>query len=123
MRIDKTRTPDQVYDALPEHERITALVLRELIFETLPGVTEKLSWGAPFYFGSRSLCYIWPASVPWGKLDAGVALGFTRAQLLDHGGYLSHTPGSQLGRRVYLVPEEIDVGRVQRLLREAWELR
>lgn len=120
MKLDPTRTVADVYADLPEPERITALVLRELILETLPEVTEKLSWGAPFYFRRRSLCFVWPASVPWGKLTEGVALGFTRADLLDHGGYLSGNGKSKLGRHVYLKAEEIDIERVQQLLEAAW---
>lgn len=121
MKIDKTLTPDELYDRLPEDERVTALILRALIFETLPEAHEKLSWGAPFYFRKRAVCFVWPSSVPWGKLEEGVALGFSRAKLLDHGGYLSNDGKSMLGRRVFFAPEEIDVERVQKLLLEAWD--
>ena len=122
MKIDKTKTPDQVYESLVGEERVTAFILREIILETLPEAREKLSWGAPFYFGKRSVCYVWPASVPWGKLDAGVALGFSRARELDHGGYLTVAEQKFFGRRVYLSPEEIEVERVVELLRAAWAL-
>ena len=120
MKIDKTRTPDDVYANLPEDGGLTASVLRELILETLPDVREKLSWGAPFCFGRQSICYVWPASVPWGKLTEGVALGFTKADRLDHAGYLTRTEGSRLGRHIFSATEDIEVDRVQELLRQAW---
>ena len=120
MKLDKNRTPDDVYAGLPEEESVTALILRDLIRETLPHLREKLSWGAPFYHGRRSVCYVWPASVPWGKLESGVALGFSRADLLDHGGYLgAQGAGKKMGRHVFHAPEEIDVEYVVGLLRAA----
>lgn len=123
VKVDRNVTVDALYDGLPEAERITAFVLRELIFEVLPEVSEKLSWGAPFYFGPRrSLCYVWPASVPWGKLERGVALGFTRADALVHEGYLAAVGKGKLGRRVFLHAEEVDVERVKSLLGQAWLL-
>ena len=116
MKLDPTRTPDDVYANLPEAERVTAQVLRELIFETVPDAREKLSWGAPFYFRRRSFAFVWPASVPWGKINRGVALGFSRADLLDHGGRLG--PG-RIGRITYPSAEDIDPAEVMRLLRAA----
>ena len=64
MKIDTSRTPDGLFESLPESERLTAMILRDLIKETLPEATEKLSWGAPFYSGRRNICFIWPASIP-----------------------------------------------------------
>ena len=122
MKVDPTRNIDELFDSLPESERLTASILRELVRENLPEAREKLSWGAPFYHGRRSICYIWPASIPWGKLKEGVALGFTKAYLLDHGGYLNVGERKQLGRHVFLSPEEIDVEIVTALLQQALAL-
>ena len=122
MKVDPTRNIDELFDFLPEEERLTAAVLRDLVRECLPHAREKLSWGAPFYHGRRSICFIWPASIPWGKLDRGVALGFARADLLDHGGYLSQNGTSRLGRKVFYAPEEVDVERVMELLKRAGEV-
>ena len=121
VRIDKTRTPDDLFEQLPESERITAVILRALIFETLPDAREKLSWGAPFYFHRISFAYLWPASIPWGKMESGVGLGFPRAQLLDHGGQLLVPQGKSLARRVYHAPEDIDPEWVTFVLRQAWD--
>ena len=106
MILDKTKTPDDIYAALPEEEFVTAQLLRDLIFELVPEAHEKLSWGAPFYFRKRSFAFVWPASVPWGKLEAGVALGFPRATEIAHGGLLGT---ATVGRLVYHRAEEIDL--------------
>ena len=107
MMQRKWTTPDEVFLHLPEDQRLTAFVLRDLIFETCPEATEKLSWGAPFYYGKKSFAFIWPAAVPWGKITEGVALGFTR---------------EGISRTVYLRPEDIDPAAVQDRLRHHWNL-
>lgn len=111
MKVDPQRNIEVLFDTLPETERITAGILRDLVRENLPDVREKLSWGAPFYHAWQSICFIRPASIPWGKIQAGVALGFTGADQLDHGGWLDLTEGKSIGRRVFLRPEDIAVDR------------
>lgn len=122
MKVDPNRNIDELYDSLPESERLTANILRDIIRETIPQCREKLSWGAPCYFGKRLICFVWPASIPWGKMDQGVAFGFGKAKLLDHDGFLSFEGRKQVGRHIYLAPEDIDLGQVTSLLREAWAL-
>jgi len=107
---------DDLYNNLPEEERITATVLRQLILETIPDCREKLSWGAPFYHGQKVICFVWPASIPWGKLTRGVAIGFSRAKELNHDGFLEFDDRKTIGRHIYHAPEEIDVELVVRLL-------
>lgn len=122
MKVDPNRNIDELFGSLPEGERITASILRELVKENLPGVREKLSWGAPFYHGKRSICFIWPASIPWGKLKEGVVLGFSQAKALDHDGFLGLGTRKQFGRHVFLLPEDINVAVAEKLLRQAWEV-
>ncbi|MEM1359971.1 MAG: DUF1801 domain-containing protein [Bacteroidota bacterium] len=122
MKVDPKRNIDELYDGLPEEERLTANILRELIRETLPECREKLSWGAPCYYGKRMICFVWPASIPWGKMERGVAFGFSKAQQLDHNGFLVFEGRKQVGRHIYLAPEDIDVDQVIDLLRAAWAL-
>ena len=119
MKVNPNRNIDDLFDALPETERIIAAILREIVKENLPNAREKLSWGAPFYHGKRSICFIWPASIPWGKLDKGVALGFARADALNHNGFLGNSEGKQIGRHVFTSAEEIDVALVTNLLQQA----
>jgi hypothetical protein len=122
MKTNAQGTIDQLFDGLPEEERITAGILRDLVKEHLPNAREKLSWGAPFYHGRRSVCFIWPASIPWGKLENGVALGFSRARELDHHGFLGFDTRKQVGRHLFLRPEEINIEVVVGLLQQAWLL-
>lgn len=107
---------DDLYDNLPEDERLTAIILRELIMETIPDCREKLSWGAPFYYGQKNICFVWPASIPWGKLTSGVALGFARGRELGHEGFLQFDDRKTIGRHIYYSPEEIDLKQLVRLL-------
>lgn len=123
----KANTPDNIdelYDGLPENERLIAAILRELILENLPGCREKKSYGAPFYFGKKAICYVWPASITWGgkKQGEGVTLGFHQARQLDHGGYLNFGTRKSIGSHVYTEPEDIDVEKLEGLLREAWRV-
>jgi hypothetical protein len=38
----------------------------------------------PFYSLKKRVCFIWPSSVPWGKVKLkGVQLGFCQGYLLD----------------------------------------
>jgi hypothetical protein len=58
--------------------------LRDLIFQAIPDCHEKLSYNVPFYKRHANICFIWPASVPWGNMSQeGVRLGFTKGYLLE----------------------------------------
>lgn len=121
----KANTPDnldELYDSLPGEERLIATVLRALIFESLPDIREKKSYGAPFYFGKKAICYVWPASITWGgkKQGTGVTLGFNQAKALDHAGFLSFGTRKYIGSHVFLTAAEIDVEKVVALLKSAW---
>lgn len=67
---------------LPEREKKIVHRLRHIILETAPMLREKLSYGVPYYYLKKRICFIWPASVPnSGKTD-GVALGFCEGYLM-----------------------------------------
>ncbi|MEM9929393.1 MAG: DUF1801 domain-containing protein [Bacteroidota bacterium] len=123
----KASTPDgldALFDQLPEEERIIATILRELILETLPGIREKKSYGAPFYFGNKAICYLWPASITWGgkRQGEGVTLGFQRAKELDHHGFLTFGTRKYVGSHAFFKAEDVPVEKVQDLLRQAGAL-
>lgn len=65
-------------------------LLRQIIVETIPNCTEKLSYNVPYFYGHSRICYLWPASIPWGNVRmTGVQLGFCNGNLLDDStGYL-----------------------------------
>jgi len=57
----------QLFDKLPEEERILVDVLRQIIIENLRGYgKEKIAFGVPYFYGKKGICIIWPASVPRG---------------------------------------------------------
>ena len=123
----KANTPDnldELYESLPGEERLIASVLRDLIFEALPSIREKKSYGAPFYFGKKAICYVWPANITWGgkRQGEGVTLGFHQAKSLSHAGFLSFGTRKIIGSHVFMTAEEIDVDKVKALLKQAWEV-
>ena len=111
----------QLYEQLPENERIIVDVLRQIISGNLPPeCKEKISYGVPFFYRNRGLCIVWPATVPRGGIKEGVLLGFwygNRLNDVDH--YLTHGTNKQIFYRIYKSPEEIDEHAIVKLLKEA----
>jgi len=80
----KFRSVEEFLDFLPEHELQVVEYLRQLVFDCIPGVREKLAYNVPFYYLNSRICFIWPAAVPWGKVEkSGVMLGFNKGYLLQ----------------------------------------
>lgn len=71
-------------DFLPADERALTEQLRELIISEAPDLKERLSFNVPFYKGRCDVCFIWPASVLWGKTktDEGVRFGLSYGSLV-----------------------------------------
>lgn len=71
-------------DFLPADERALTEQLRELIISEAPDLKERLSFNVPFYKGRRDVCFIWPASVLWGKTKTyeGVRFGLSYGSLV-----------------------------------------
>jgi hypothetical protein len=77
----KSKSVDEIIDSLPKDEKAIVERLRFLIKDSLPTATEKNSYGVPFYSHHRTICFIWPPSIYWGKKkytlkEYGVTLGF-----------------------------------------------
>ena len=73
----KIRSLVQLYELLPENERIITDVLRQIVIDNLPACCkEKISYNVPFFYGNKGICIIWPATVPRGGIKKGVLLGF-----------------------------------------------
>ena len=111
----------QLFDRLPENERIIVDVLRQIINENLPEYCkEKLAFGVPFFYGQRGICIIWPASIPRGGFKKGVLLGFWQGnKLKDEDGYLTHGTNKKVFYKIYRNAEEIDEAAIVKLLKEA----
>lgn len=111
----------QLFDVLPEDERIIVDVLRQVVIENLPSYCkEKLAYNVPFFYGKRGICIIWPATIPRGGIKKGVLLGFWHGhKLMDEEGYLTRGTNKQVYYRIYKSPEEIDPEAIKKLLQEA----
>jgi hypothetical protein len=111
----------QLFDLLPEEERIIVDVLRQIILENLPAYCrEKISYNVPFFYGNKGISIIWPSTVPRGGIQKGVLLGFWYGNRIDDvDGYLSHGTNKQIFYRIYHAAEEINEAPIVKLLQEA----
>lgn len=111
----------QLFETLPEDERIIVDVLRQIILENLPAYCkEKISFGVPYFYGNKGICIVWPSTVPRGGIKEGVLLGFWYGNKLnDKDNYLTHGTNKQIFYKIYKSPEEIDNTAIIKLLREA----
>ena len=114
----------QLFEMLPDEERIIVDVLRQIIIENLPtNCKEKLSYNVPFFYGNKSICLIWPATIPRGGIKEGVLLGFWYGnRLKDVDNYLTHGTNKRVFYKIYKSAEEIDEAAIVKLLKEAVQL-
>ena len=120
----KIRSLLQLYEVIPEHERIIVDVLRQLITEQLPpNGKEKISYNVPFFYGNKGICIIWPSAIPRGGIKKGVLLGFWYGnRLIDTDNYLTHGTNKQIFYKIFNDVDEINIKAVVKLLREAVKL-
>jgi hypothetical protein len=120
----KIRSVLQLYEMLPENERIITDVLRQLISENLPGnCKEKISYNVPFFYGNKGICIIWPATIPRGGIKKGVLLGFWYGnKLIDKDNYLIHGTNKQVFYKIFYNVEDINIKAILKLLKEAVKL-
>lgn len=117
----KFQSISQLYDILPEHERIIVDVLRQLISENLPeNCKEKLSFNVPYFYGNKGICIIWPSTVHGGGIKSGVFFGFWYGnKLMDEDGYLLHGKNKQIFYKIYQTVDEINPEAIIKLLKAA----
>ena len=120
----KIKSIVQLYDLLPENERIITDVLRQIIKETLPAYCkEKISYNVPFFYGNKGICITWPSSVPRGGIKKGVLFGLWQGnKLKDEDHYLMHGTNKQIFYKIYHSPQEINEREIAKLLKEAVKL-
>jgi uncharacterized protein YdhG (YjbR/CyaY superfamily) len=84
---------DQVEDfiaALDSPEKAIVKRLRAIILDVDPRIQEKLSYGVPYFYHHRRICFLWPAShlpCPVDKIKSvpeKVQLGFCYGNLLSN---------------------------------------
>lgn len=111
----------QLFELLPEEERIIVDVLRQIIRNNLP-VTfkEKISYNVPFFYGRRGICIIWPSTIPRGGITEGVLMGFWYGNKLnDEDSYLTRGTNKQIFYKIFKSPNEINERAIVKLLNEA----
>jgi len=110
-----------LFEQLPEEERIITDVLRQIIKENLPArCKEKISFNVPLFYGHKSICIVWPASIPRGGIKEGVLLGFWYGnKLKDADQYLTKGTNKQVFYKIFKTADDIDEGAIVKLLKEA----
>jgi len=111
------------FEYLPEDERLMALFLHDLVTSQIPGCKVKLAYQVPFYYVYARICFVWPASIPWGGIKQGVQIGFCRGHLLaDESGYLEKGNRKTMYGKTFYTIDGIDTEVLQSLLDEAIEV-
>ena len=113
---------DEFLDFLPDDELKITQLLRKLIFECAPGITEKLSYNVPFYKMNKGMFFIWPAAILWGKTKSytGVRFGFQQGYLMaDDLDYLDKGDRKQVYYRDFLKTGDIDADLLRSYIFEA----
>lgn len=115
-QIIKFKNIGDFLDSLPDNELQIVEILRDLVLESIPNCIEKLAYNVPFYYRHSRVVFIWPASVPWGSVDSGVALGFCKGtQLFD----LDTADNKAIGRKVFNSPKDININEIRQIIYEA----
>jgi len=119
--VIKIKSLLQLFEVLPDEERIIVDVLRQIILEQLPSYCkEKISYNVPFFYGNKGICIVWPSAIPRGGIKEGVLLGFWYGnKLTDKDQYLTHGTNKQIFYKIYRSADEIDEKPLVKLLKEA----
>lgn len=125
MKNVKFNNIDEFLEFLPSDELQITQYLMELVESSILQHKRKLSFNVPFYSNKRTICFIWPASVLWGKQKTyeGVRFGFTKGYLMqDELNYLEQGDRKQVFWRDFKSIKEIDVDILKAYLFEAVEI-
>jgi len=91
-----------------------------IILESDPRIQERFSYGVPYYFHNRRICFVWPSSAPYGPKDAVVSLGFCYGHMLSN---VQQVLLSEGRTQVYIIKyssvTEINEAIVREILQEA----
>ncbi len=119
----KIKSLVELYDFIPEEERILVDVLRQIVLEVFKNqAKEKFSYNVPFFYGNRSICLIWPSTVPRGGIKSGVMIAFWYGSSLeDKNDFLRSGTNRQIFYRIFKKLDEIDISGLQEILKEALE--
>jgi len=116
---------EEFLDYLPDDELKLVQFLRQIIFDCIPNVEERMSFSVPFYKRNKGICFIWPSAVLWGKKKSydGVRFGFNTGYLIsDEMGYLDKGNRKQVYYKDFKSISEIDVPLLKTYIFEALEI-
>jgi hypothetical protein len=122
MQSVSFKSMEEFLNYLPPEELEIVLFLRKIVFNCIPAAEERLSFNVPFFKKNKNICFIWPASVLWGKKKTyeGVRFGFTYGNLLDdETGYLEKDERKQVYWRTFTALKQIDVDLLKTYIFEA----
>ncbi|NND33177.1 MAG: DUF1801 domain-containing protein [Saprospiraceae bacterium] len=120
MQHSNFKSVSEFLDYLPEGELAIVNALREIVLESIPDVTERLSYNVPYYYRHRRICFIWPSSIPWGKVEMnGVLLGICEGDLLREDHYFSLADRKKVAARTFFSTSDIDEDLIRYYLVEA----
>jgi hypothetical protein len=98
---------------LPDKEREIYIILREFIHECVPQVTEKISYGIPFFYLKKPFCYM-------HRHKGGVDLSFMAGHAMSNPhGALDMRDRSRVGSLHYDDVLEVDLEILKDTLLEA----
>jgi hypothetical protein len=122
---NEKKSVDEIILGLPRNEQVIVKRLRALILDCLPHITEKNSYGVPFYTRNRMMLFIWPPSIYWGPKQnelstKGVSLGFCQGNLMSNeDGALLAEGRKQVYCMYFNALNEVDEGQLRALFFEA----
>ena len=114
------RTADDFIADLPPDEKSIVTSLRSIVKGCSDRLTEKLSYGVPYYYGHSRICFIWPASAGAITISKGVILGFCRGNLLSNAnGLLQGRGRKEVWDVIYEHPSQLDPAQIRETVNEA----
>ena len=121
MTPPKFKSIPELYEFLPDNERLILDILRGIILDLLPSYcSEKISYNVPYYYGNRGICILWPSSVPRGGIKEGVLFGLWQGNRLgDFDGYLTRGTNKKIFYKIFTNTEEIEIKRLSEILKHA----
>lgn len=126
MQNVRFQSVGELLDFLPAAQLEMVELLRELVYECVPGVEERLSFNVPFFRRYGALCFIWPGAVSWGStVWDGVEFGFQNGYLLaDEEQYLDRGTRKQVFTKRFYAAQELrqHLEKLRNLLLEAAEV-
>ena len=102
--------------SMDDNQRSIALLLREIIFATLPNAYEQYKWKVPMYLLKKPICYI-------SRRNAGVDLAFVRGKELHDEYAVLEDRGTKWVRHLYIERlEDVNHKAIESLLKQSEKL-